>query len=269
MTAFDRITLFLGILGILGILRILRILGILAIGSTLVHAHADSCSEAHELDSRGLGSRTRTRPSHERALALPPLQLRLELLLAHRLSLLEVGEGDPDGVIVALNVAVVLLEVPEHEVLEVLLHFLLEQPVAPVDLVELGRVADPASERSEGGGGGSCQSRTGAGGGREQVMCSPAATDLLDIYQAACGKRSNIRHSGAGWARRSLALFAGRRLDVAGRDAHVLARGCLAVLVGRFAGRRVRLLAVFAAHGEAARRFSPGPAPPFEAGVSR
>ena len=133
------------------------------------------------------------------------------------------------------------------------------------------RATSGAGVRHAGGGGGAVRAgraRAG-GGGREEVMCSPAATDLLDIYQAACGKRSNIRHSGAGWARRSLALFAGRRLDVAGRDAHVLARGCLAVLVGRFAGRRVRLLAVFAAHGEAARRFSPGPAPPFEAGVSR
>jgi hypothetical protein len=248
---------------------ILGILGILAIGSTLVHAHAD-CTEAIELESRVPGSCTRTRPSHACALALPPLQLRLELelLLAHHLRLLELSEGEPHGVIIALDVAVVPLEVAKHEVLEVLLHLRLVQAVAPVDLVELGRVAGPASERSEGGGGGAVRAgraRAG-GGGREQVMCSPAATDFLDLYQAACGKQSNVRHSRAGWACSSLALFAGR-FDVAGRKAGFLTRPQLAVLVRRHAGRRRRPAAAFAAHGEAARRFSPGPAPPFEAGV--
>ena len=95
-------------------------------------------------------------------------------------------------------------------------------------------------------------------------MCSTAATDLLDVYQAACGKQSNVRHSGAGWARSSLALFAGR-FDVAGRKAGVLASLLLAAILIRAHARRRRSRAAdFAAHGEAARRFSPGPAPPFE-----
>ena len=109
-----------------------------------MHAHAD-CTEAYELDSRGPGACACTRVSHARALALPLLQMRVKVLLAQLLSLLELGEGEPHGVVITLDVAVVLLEVPEHEVLEVILHLRLVQAVAPVDLVELGGVAGPAT----------------------------------------------------------------------------------------------------------------------------
>ena len=110
--------------------------------------------------------------------------MRVKVLLAQHLRLLEISEGEPHGVVVALDVAAVLLEVPAHEVLQVLLH--LHVSFRPFRLstgssLVGSQVLRPASDRSEGRGGKSCQSRTGTGAGKGQVRSvAEHAAEIID-----------------------------------------------------------------------------------------